>query len=80
MDEKRNTNLRVKAGLKRVEVMMMKRRLKWLGHVARMKEDSTPKCLLVCKPAGGKRSVGSQKRLWNDELVDDLKKCELYSS
>ena len=79
-DEKKNTDLRAKAGLKRVEVMMMKRRLRWLGHVAQKKEDRIPKCLLVCKPAGGKCSVGGQKRRWNDVLVDDLKKCELYSS
>ena len=79
-NEKRNTDLRAKAGLKRVEVMMMKRKLRWLGHAARMKKDRIPKCLLVCKPAVGKCSVGDQKQRWNDVLVDDLKKCELYSS
>ena len=35
-DNKRNTELRVMAGLERVEVMLMRRRLRWLGHVARM--------------------------------------------
>ena len=32
---------------------------------------------LVCKPAGGKHSVGVQKRQWTDVVVSDLKKCEL---
>ena len=39
-DEKRNTDSRAIAGLQKVEVMMMKRRLRWLRHVARMKENT----------------------------------------
>ena len=57
-DKKRNAELRAMAGLERVEVMLMRRRLRWLGHVARMEETHIPKCLLTCKPDGGKRSVG----------------------
>ena len=68
------------AGLERVEVMLMKRRLRWLGHVARMEETRIPKCLLVSKLARGKCSVGGQKRRWNVVLVRDLKKCEVYSN
>ena len=37
------------AGVERVEVMLMRRRLRWLGHVARMEETCIPKCLLVSK-------------------------------
>ena len=77
-EQKRNTELRAMAGLERVEVMLMRRRLRWLGHVARMEGNRIPKCLLVCKPFGGKRSAGGQKRRWNDVIVEDLKKCELY--
>ena len=76
-EQKRNTVLREMAGLERVEVMLLRRRLRWLGHVARMEAARIPKCLLVCKPAGGKRSVGGQKRRWVDVVVEDLKKCEL---
>ena len=61
-DEKRNTDLRVAAGLERVEVVMLKRRLRWLGHVAWMEEICIHKCLLVCKPAGSRHPVGGQKR------------------
>lgn len=64
------------AGLERLEVMLMRRRLRWLGHIARMYETRIPKCLLGCKPAGGKHSVGGQKRRGNDVIVGDLKRCE----
>ena len=56
----------------------MRRKLRWLGHVARMEEMRIPKCLLVSKWARGKRSVGRQKRRWNDVIVCDLKKCDVY--
>ena len=61
-DKKKNTKLRAMAGLERVEVMLMRRRPRWLGHVVRMEETRIPKFLLMCKPDGGKRSVGGQKR------------------
>ena len=66
------------AGVERVEMMMMRRSLRWLGHVARIEETRIPKCLLVSKLVRGKCSVGGQKRRWNDVLVCDLKKCEVY--
>ena len=36
-----------------------------------------PKCLLVCRPAIGRRSVGGQKRRWNDVLMEGLKRFDL---
>ena len=58
--------------------MLMRRRLRWLGHVARMEETRISKCLFTCKLDEGKCSVGGQKRRWNDVIVGDLNKCELY--
>ena len=43
----RNTQLRNKANINRVDVMIQKRRLQWLGHVERMHDDRLPKKLLV---------------------------------
>ena len=51
-DMRRNTELRAEAGLERVEVMLMRRRLQWLGHEARMSKSRIPKCMLVCEPEG----------------------------
>ena len=31
----------------------------------------------MCCPLGGKRSVGGQKVRWCDEIMRDLKKCDL---
>ena len=72
-DKMRNTELHSMGGL----VMFMRRRWRWLGHVERMKDSRLPKCLLVCKPASGKRSSGGQKRRWNDVLMGALKRCNL---
>ena len=59
-DKRRNTELRAEAGLERVEVILLRRRLKWLGQVAMIVSTRIPKCMLVCKPEGGKRLPGGQ--------------------
>ena len=64
----------------RVEAIVMRRRLRWLGYIERM-EDSVswlPKCFLVCRPVSGRRSDGGQKRRWCDVLTSDLKWCDLW--
>ena len=55
---KGNTKFRAMAVLGGVELMLMRRMLLWLGHMTRMEETHIPKCLLMCKPDGGKHSVG----------------------
>ena len=77
LDKRRNVEIREKAHVDRVEVLMLKRRLKWLGHVVRMNESRIPRCLLVSKMAGGKRAVGKQKLRWCDVVMSDLKRCEM---
>ena len=77
-DKLSKTNLQSMGGLQRVEVMIMRRRLRWLGLVKRMKDCRLPKCLLVCKLLSGKRSVGGQKRSWNNVPLKDLNRCDLW--
>ena len=42
-----------------------------------MEDSHLPKCLLVCQPASGKRSVGGQRRRWTDLVRSDLQKCNM---
>ena len=42
-----------------------------------MDDSRLPQKLLVCAPAGGSRSAGSQSRRWCGLVTRDLKVCEL---
>ena len=49
-DKMRNKHLQSVGGLERLEVMIMRRSLCWLGHVERMEDSRLPKSLLVRRP------------------------------
>jgi hypothetical protein len=68
-----------KASVDRVDVMILNRCLRWLDHLERMEDSCLPKCLLVCRPAACKCSVGGPKKRWNDAVMEDLKKCDLVA-
>jgi hypothetical protein len=51
--------------------MIKSRRMRWVGHVARMREKNAYR-ILVGKPEG-KRSLGSLRRRWVDDIKIDLK-------
>ena len=76
--QKRNTVIRAEANMETVESMLRRRRLRWLGHVARMGTERIPRQLLVGKPEGGKRTAGGQKLRWADVVSKDLKGCKVY--
>ena len=78
-DKKRSVELHVRsmADIERVEVMVMRRRLHWLGHLELSDDTCLPKCLLVCCPLVGKHTVGGQKMRWCDVNMRNWKKCNL---
>ena len=47
------------------------RRLRWAGHVARMKEGRSAFKILTGKPTG-KRPLGRPRRRWEDNIRMDL--------
>jgi len=47
------------------------RRMRWVGHVARMGEDRVAHGVLVGKPEG-KRPLGRPRRRWEDNIKMDL--------
>ena len=52
---------------------IMKERLRWLGHVLRMKDDRLPKIFLSGHPSGAKRKAGRPRLEWEDVINKDLK-------
>ena len=56
---------------------MMKSRMRWAGHVARMGERKVVYRVLVGKP-GGQRPRGRPRRRWEDNIKMDLQEvgCE----
>ena len=65
---------RLKAVIERVDVMVMRRRLRWLGHLERMDDTSLLKCLLVCRLQASTQLGG---RNASSLVLGDLKKCGL---
>jgi hypothetical protein len=53
-----------------------KTRLRRLGHVERMSEDSVIIKLYMSKPEG-RRSVGRPKMRWLDDVEEDLRKMRI---
>ena len=51
----------------------MKERLRWLGHVLRMKDDRLPKIVLFGQPSKAKRKADSRRLGWEDFIKKDLK-------
>ena len=76
-DGQRDTSIRKTARLHRISIMLTQRRLRLLGHIMRMSEDRLPRKLLVCAPSQGRRSAGGQRMRWNDQVLRDLRDCNL---
>ena len=72
--------MRELGGVERMDTLLRYRRLRWLGHVARMGHWRIPRDLLVCKPDGGRRAAGGQKLRWNDVVLKDLKVCGIQDN
>ena len=54
-----------------VFIIYNSRRLRWAGHVARMKKGRSSFKILAGKPIG-KRPLGRSKRRWEDNIRMDL--------
>ena len=53
--------------------MLLHRRLRWLGHVIRMPDSRLPQRVLYGQLRLGHRSVGGQKKRFNDHIMPILK-------
>ena len=50
-----------------------KERLRWIGHILRMKDDRLSKIVLFGHPSGAKRKAGRPRLGWEDVINKDLK-------
>ena len=68
-----NSRLYEKCGSIPLSGAIMKERLRWLGHVLRMKDDRLPKIVLFGQPSGATRKAGRPCLGWEDVINNDLK-------
>ena len=68
-----NSRLYEKCGSIPLSGAIMKERLRWLGHVLRMKDDRLPKIVLFGQPSGATRKAGRPCLGWEDVINKDLK-------
>jgi hypothetical protein len=63
-------------GVKVSIIKMIKSRMRWAGHVVRMREKRNAYRILVGKPEG-KRSLGRPRRRWLDNIKMELRYDEM---
>ena len=68
-----NSRLYKKFGSILLSRVIMKERLRWLGHVLRMRDDRLPKIVLFGQPSRAKRKAGRPRLGWEDVIKKDLK-------
>jgi len=61
----------------RMEVILRKIRLQWLGHVHRMNDRRTPCWALTWLPKDGRRGPGRPRKSWSDTVIEDLQNIEM---
>ena len=68
-----NSKLYEKCGSIPLSRAIMKERLRWLGHVLRMKDDRLPTIVLFGQPSGATQKAGRPCLGWEDVINEDLK-------
>uniref|UniRef100_A0A8R1IRC6 Protein kinase domain-containing protein n=1 Tax=Caenorhabditis japonica TaxID=281687 RepID=A0A8R1IRC6_CAEJA len=56
-----------------MEKQVLRRKLKWAGHVSRMKYDRWAKIVSEWDPRGSARPRGSPPKRWADDITDSIK-------
>jgi len=67
----RNEEIRKKTGLWKLELIVKRRRLRWLGHVLRMDDSTIPPQAIQWELRRYKRKPGWPGKNWMD-IVDEI--------
>ena len=74
-DRVRNEDVLERAGTRSMNCILKQKRLRWLGHICRMKDGRIPKDLLFGELATGSRPLGRPNLRFKDICKRDLKDC-----
>ena len=74
-DHIRNEDVLERAGTRSMHCILKQKRLRWLGHLCRMKDGRIPKDLLFGELATGTRPLGRPSLRFKDICKRDLKDC-----
>ena len=72
-----NTDVLEQAGLPTIFTLLSQRRIRWLGHVRRMKDGRIPKDLLYDELSEGSRPRGRPRLRFKDTCKRDLKSARI---
>ena len=75
-----NIEVLEKAKINSIEALLLKNRLRWLGHVSRMDQDRLPLITLYGELSLGHRDVGLPKKRYKDLLKSSLSSCSIDQS
>ena len=71
-DKMKNEDVRKRTSMEKLEEMLKKMRLRWLGHIHRASEERIMKQALDWTPAGWKRRRGRPRKTWRSTIMQDL--------
>ena len=69
-----NEEVRKRADTLPIEMVIRRRRLGWLGHLARMEENRIPRRIMFGELLRNNRPAGGPKQRWKDAVAGDLDK------
>nr|AOE48155.1 hypothetical protein [Eumigus monticolus] len=72
-DRRTNTSILEETQTTSVETVILRRQLRWTGHVIRMPNNRIPKKMFYSELTEGKRCVGGQRKRYRDVLKANMK-------
>lgn len=79
-DRVRNTEVLRRANVSGIEAYLMRRQLRWSGHISRMAEERVAKRIFYSELQEGKRKQGGQLLRYKDVLKRHMRRCDIEPS